>query len=444
MIHYATLSLAALLALTGCSTMPVSGPHSSLVKHAQDQTIRVRADATKPEHDYTLIDVNPALFDALRQTHLDEQSLQARDWPRYEKRQDLYVNIDDVLQITIYEADSGGLFIPAEAGVRPGNFVQLPPQVVDTSGEINVPYAGRLTVAGHSITHIETVIAARLRNKAIEPQVVVSFNQRASSQISVIGAVNDSQRYSLTFNGDKILDAIANAGGPSFEGYETTVALQRNYKEYRIRFNELMRDAGKNIYLKPNDTLYLNRDPETFNALGAVSFAGTYRFEKPDLYLSEAIGRAGGLNDNRADAAEVYVYRMEHAALLEHLGGNNRIAQEIEPEDTSPLSTSIAEMSQSQRDILGITLEGSVAVELDEISDVYAPPPVKGLVKAPVPTIYKFNLRKADGFFLTQQFKMRDDDVLYVANSESVELLKFINIINPSAITTINTRAAGD
>jgi polysaccharide export outer membrane protein len=34
--------------------------------------------------------------------------------------------IGDVVNVTIFEAAAGGLFIPIEAGVRPGNFVNLP------------------------------------------------------------------------------------------------------------------------------------------------------------------------------------------------------------------------------------------------------------------------------------------------------------------------------
>src|SRR3974377_2024538 len=33
--------------------------------------------------------------------------------------------INDVLSVTIFEAAAGGLFIPSEAGVRPGNFVAI-------------------------------------------------------------------------------------------------------------------------------------------------------------------------------------------------------------------------------------------------------------------------------------------------------------------------------
>jgi len=50
--------------------------------------------------------------------------------------------IGDIVSVTVFEAAAGGLFIPIEAGVRPGNFVTLPEQPVDTAGNISVPYAG--------------------------------------------------------------------------------------------------------------------------------------------------------------------------------------------------------------------------------------------------------------------------------------------------------------
>jgi polysaccharide export outer membrane protein len=49
-----------------------------------------------------------------------------------------------VVSVTIFEAEAGGLFVPSEAGARPGNFVTLPEQIVDSNGNITVPYAGTI------------------------------------------------------------------------------------------------------------------------------------------------------------------------------------------------------------------------------------------------------------------------------------------------------------
>ena len=67
--------------------------------------------------------------------------------------------IGDVVSVTIFEAAAGGLFIPAEAGVRPGNFVQLANQNVDTVGNITVPHAGA-KAAGRTPGEIQRDILA--------------------------------------------------------------------------------------------------------------------------------------------------------------------------------------------------------------------------------------------------------------------------------------------
>ena len=62
--------------------------------------------------------------------------------------------IGDVVSVTIFEAAAGGLFIPSEAGVRPGNFVALPNQPIDTKGYISVPYAGLVPAAGKTPSQV--------------------------------------------------------------------------------------------------------------------------------------------------------------------------------------------------------------------------------------------------------------------------------------------------
>ena len=96
----------------------------------------------------------------------------------------------DVLNVTIFEAAAGGLFIPLEAGVRPGNFVVLPNQIVDSQGNIQVPYAGPVRALGRSSREVQTSIVDALKNRAVEPQAVVTLVTQNTSMISVLGAVN--------------------------------------------------------------------------------------------------------------------------------------------------------------------------------------------------------------------------------------------------------------
>jgi polysaccharide export outer membrane protein len=379
-----------LYALSGCALIPNAGPRDGSIQHNAEISIKVEENDVNQYQNlrYALVDVTAPLMPYL----LHEASkAKAYEWPEFMAPEDIKINVGDQLQITIYEALAGGLFVPKEAGVRPGNFITLPSQVVDASGKITIPYAGQVPVVGRSPAQIEEVIVERLKNRALDPQVVVTFGERGGSEISVIGRVNSARRYALNFNGERILDAIARAGGPVSQGFDTHVTLQRDGQERTIPFDALVQDPRKNIYLKPNDTVYLYEEPKTYMVFGAAGITGRYRFEQRELWLSEALGKAGGLRSAQADPAEMYVFRRER-------------------------KTSLKKLMPSLK-----------AEKWEQLEDV-------------VPTIYKLNLREAGGFFLTQQFPVRNGDVIYVADAATVELQKFLAILSPGTSTALDTR----
>src|SRR5690606_25873285 len=76
----------------------------------------------------------------------------------------------------------------------------------------------------------------------------------------------------------------------------------------------------QNVYLRPNDQVFVFRQPQTFTAFGATGTNTTVPFDAPTLNLAEAVGKAGGLSDIRADAGGVYVFRYETAELAKQLG----------------------------------------------------------------------------------------------------------------------------
>ena len=121
-----------------------------------------------------------------------------------EPRPDIVVGVGDVLQITVFETGSGGLFIPTDAGSRPGNFVQLPPQQVGQDQYITVPWAGRIRVAGRTPLDIQAEIERRLSSLALKPQVVVSFAERHANEVSVVGDVGLALRFSMDASGEHV------------------------------------------------------------------------------------------------------------------------------------------------------------------------------------------------------------------------------------------------
>lgn len=298
------------------------------------------------------------------------------------------LGIGDVVTVTIFESSAGGLFIPNSSGSRPGNFVQLPDQNVDNSGNITVPYAGAIRAAGRSIPDIQNEIVSRLRDRALEPQVVITLKDQKSTQVSVLGEVNAASRFPINPAGDRLLDAIARAGGPKYPNYETEVSLQRRGKEATIPLTQLVEEPANNVYVRGGDIIVLSRKANSFIAFGAAGVEGRYDFGAENITLADAIGKARGLLDSRASPAHVFVYRLEESTPLREAGY-----------DTSRFPSGA------------------------------------------VPTVYSVNLRDPAGYFLASKFEILDRDVLYIANAPVADIAKIFTIVRGGAQTanSVNT-----
>jgi polysaccharide export outer membrane protein len=376
-----------LISMSACAVLPGTGPSSDNVEGGA--IAGVRSTTALP---YALVDVSADTIGFLSQPNVVSFKGSFRD--RRPKPQQL-VGVGDVLNVSIFEASPGGLFTPGtSAGARPGNFVDLPPQAVDQRGTITVPYAGEVPAAGRTLPEIQQTVVARLRNRAIEPQVVVSLNQQHSSVVSVLGDVNTPGVFALNSVGERLLALIARAGGPKYEAIESYVTLQRNGKKVKVLLSLIVHDPSENIFIRPNDVIFITRESPTFTALGALNqnvfgYNSELAFDVETLTLAQAIGKAGGLNDQQSDPAEVFVFRYEDRHLLNSLGV-----------DTTRFT-------------------------YDRI-----------------PTIYHVNLRDPSGMLLASGFQMHSKDVMYVANARVVDYYKLLNLINNTANTTSNVSSA--
>jgi polysaccharide biosynthesis/export protein len=373
--------------LPACSLLPGTGPKSDAVEN--NATAGVRSSAALS---YALVDVTADTIGFLSQPNLI--TFQG-EFPDKRAKPNQVIGVGDVLNVSIFEAAPGGLFTPGQSsGARPGNFVDLPAQAVDQKGSIYVPYAGEIPAAARTIPDIQQAIVARLRNRAIEPQVVVSLNQQHSSVVSVLGDVNTPGVLALNSVGERMLALIARAGGPKFEAIESYVTLQRDGRRVKVLLSRVVHDPRENIFIRPNDVIFLTRESPTFTALGALNqnvfgFNSEIPFDVETLTLAQAMGKAGGLNDQQSDPSELYVYRYEDRRYLEKLGV-----------DTTKFT-------------------------LDR-----------------VPTIYRLNLRDPSGMLLASAFQMKIKDVMYVANAKVVDYYKLLLLINNTATATSNTANA--
>ncbi|WP_237153785.1 polysaccharide biosynthesis/export family protein [Oryzibacter oryziterrae] len=294
----------------------------------------------------------------------------------------LPLGVGDLVSVTIFESQSGGLFIPSDAGSRAGNFISIPSQTVDSSGNISIPYAGQIHVAGRTPIAAQHEIESRLANRAIEPQAIISLETSRSSEVSVLGDVHAPKKFSVSPNGDRVLDAIAQGGGLSEPAVETYVTLQRHGRKATVLFDTLVNNPSENIYLLPGDTVYVNRERRTYLAFGATGESNRFDFEEADLTFGEALAKAGGLNDNRADPSQVFLFRTESRDLLAKIG------------------VDVSRFQGTQ-----------------------------------IPVVFRANLRDPSAFFVTQKFPMKDKDILYISNAASVELTKILDLVNSASST---------
>lgn len=369
----------------GCGSylLPASGPNS----------IVVRSGGTWNGPPYGLVKLTPQVVKILQE--FGPRSLSAIFGDR-RPPPEVTFGIGDVVAVSIFEAAAGGLYIPAEASVRPGNFVTLPQQPVDTKGFISIPYAGLVPAAGKTPAQVEKEIVDRIKNRAIEPQAVVSLVTANSSLITVIGEINQSFSSSPTGrlpanpSGERIVDVITRAGGLRDQMQDLWVVLERQGRRSSVPFGSLIYEPGNNIWAWPGDTIYLYKEPQTFLAFGATGLQGQFAFQSGvasaawRMTLAEGVATAAGLLDLSADPGSVFLFRREPRELAERLG-----------------------VDCSKMD--GPT----------------------------VPVVYSVSFVDPAGYFLASQMQMHNKDIIFAANAQSLEVTKFATFFG--ALTSVPT-----
>jgi polysaccharide biosynthesis/export protein len=288
------------------------------------------------------------------------------------------VDIGDMVQINIWETGGGSLFAASTIErANPGSRAALiPEQVVARDGTINVPYAGRIRVAGRTPAEIEKQIIDRLAGKTADPQAMVTLTRNLTHTATVTGDVTTGARVPLSPKGDRILDVVASAGGIKAPVHEAFITLSREGKSLSVPLQAILSNTRENIYIRPGDVITVYRAPQSFTAFGATGRNAVIGFDAGGISLDEALGKAGGLNDDRSDPYGVFVLRYEPAALAQK----------------------------------------------------YPNVPQKFLARGVVPVAYRLNMRDPTSLFRARRFSMRDKDILYVSHAPITEVEKIFRL----------------
>ncbi|KAJ3472924.1 hypothetical protein NLI96_g13199 [Meripilus lineatus] len=180
----------------------------------------------------------------------------------------------------------------------------------------------------------------------------------------------------LTPRGERLLDALASAGGVRQPIDKITLQVTRGSAVASLPLDVVIRDPRQNVPLQAGDVVTALFQPFSFTALGATGKNQEVNFEAQGITLAQALARSGGLEDTRSDARGVFIFRLENADALRW--------------PTSPVRT---------------TADGRV------------------------PVIYRIDLKDPNAFFVAQSFVMDNKDVLYVSNAPVTEIQKVLNLV---------------
>ena len=368
--------------LTGCSNMvwlPSSGPSVRQIDPTRMETQQVqRLDGIQ------IVEVNDSiarrLLSGRRQSLFSDSFAPATG----AAPTGFVVGAGDVVEVSVWEAPPALLFgsgtaTDARYGPATTRVTSFPEQMVNSDGMVNMPFAGQVPAAGRTPQQIEAEIARRLQGKANQPQVLLRVIRNVSSNVTVVGEVNASTRMPITARGERLLDALAAAGGVRQPVNKMTLQVTRGDQVQALPLDLIIRDPKQNIALQAGDVVTALHQPLSFTVLGATGKNEEVSFEAQGISLTQALGRAGGLQDARADARGVFVFRFEDPAALDWPG------------------------------------------------KVVTTPDGK------VPVIYQIDLKDPASFFVAQSFPVNNRDVLYVSNAPAAELQKFLSIVTSIA-----------
>ena len=214
--------------------------------------------------------------------------------------------------------------------------------------------------------------------------------RNVSSNVTVVGDVGNSVRMPLGPRSERLLDALAAAGGVRFPVNKMTLQVTRGDTVAALPLETIIRDPRQNVTLQAGDVITALHQPLSFTAMGATGKNDEINFEAQGISLAQALARVGGLQDNRADAQGVFIFRYEEP---------NALHWRSQP--------------------VGVTNEGKV------------------------PVIYTLNLRDPASFFVMQTFGVEHRDLLYVSNAPLADIQKFANVVFSIAFPIVNTLNAG-
>ncbi|RBW43753.1 hypothetical protein DS901_09570 [Loktanella sp. D2R18] len=286
---------ALLLLLSGCASLPAFGPSA-------DAIVAGAASESDPDPAlvaFDLINVSattvPPTYSGGRfpRGFLDQSFLVDHE----------RISVADVIELRIWETANDGLFASS------GNRETVLSFEVSNAGTVEVPYAGRINVAGLTTSRVRQVLLEKYQGQAIDPEISVRILDTAARTVTVLGDVTTSGRADIPAQGIRLMALLAQMGGSPNPLWETEISVSRGSHSGSVRMDQVAGHSANNIVILPGDTVQIRNIPRRYAVYGAVSNSGNIALNIARPTLSDLLAEVGGLNDMQAAPNAVFVFR---------------------------------------------------------------------------------------------------------------------------------------
>ena len=333
------------------------------------------------------------------------------------------LGVGDVLAITVWDhPELTGAGLPSRSDNLDGQIGPPPAAfVIDQQGQLHFPFAGAVPLAGLTREEARDSLAQRLARYFRAPRVTVTVMAYRSQRVYVDGQVRTPGPQPINDIPMTLLEALNRAGGLLPTADQSRITVERAGRRYRIDLVAAMRGGTPGLLpyqgypgamlLADGDVVRAPpRDENKVFVGGEVLSPRALTMHDGRLSLGEALGEAGGLNPQSADAGQVYVVRRAQQGDTAYMTG-------------SPGSLNGLNGLNGPNAPNGLVTAG--------VDASAAPPAPRG------PLVFRLDARSASALALAEQFELQPRDVVYEAASTLTNWHRAISQLFPGELSSV-------
>jgi polysaccharide export outer membrane protein len=274
---------------TGISENPIINPEQS--KNINTPNIKIK-----------IIDINELDYSEINNENSNYSDVQRDDTYFAKEFYDLY---DYVYQYQIGPGDEIVINL-TETDDIDGSYL------VDPFGMIDLPYVGKINVKDFTSTEVQNQLLNMLKEYYKNPDLQLDIVSFSSSKVYVTGTVRNQLVIDMDDKPLRVLDALirANVNTTGNDNLSSTSGIiRRDNRVYEIDLMDAIKgtNSKENFYLKKDDVIFIDRNPNSILVFGEVDKPGSY-FAYGGYSLTQLISDSG-LSKLTADAKNIFVLR---------------------------------------------------------------------------------------------------------------------------------------